>query len=141
MKIVKSYPPNYGEIAERFNIRGMRGILFAWGNTIFNPDGTNVEEHHVVHESVHQKQQEKWGSIEGWWYKYIHDKYFRFDQEVEAYATQYNYLEKVCSKKELLRMLKLMAGDLSGPMYGMKIAPREAADFIVRTARKSFPQV
>ena len=129
MNIVKAFPPNYAKVRKAFpEIRG-RQIVFCWGNKIYNPSGGEVMEHIVVHEMVHRKQQGD--KIEEWWDKYLADKQFRFDQELEAYATQYAFAKPLLNTKGIALFLGVIATDLSGSMYG-NLVPYEKAATMIR---------
>lgn len=91
MKIINNNPPNIDKIKKAFPI--VKGTIFCYGDSIYNPDGMIISEDLIIHEGIHQKQQGD--KIEEWWDKYISDKEFRLEQELEAYRNQYNYaLEK-----------------------------------------------
>lgn len=83
------------------------------------------------HEITHCKQQ-GYNSISAmrWWQKYIVDKKFRFEQELEAYRNQYRYAKKHYSRNEAFKLLRRIAGDLSGPLYNNLVSYQEAYDLI-----------
>lgn len=118
MKILIEKPPIYNNLSAVFPLH--RGIIFAYGDTIYNPDDVRLSDDLIVHESVHIKQQG--GTIEGaelWWSKYMRDENFRLEQEIEAYAHQYNFIcRKMQDKRNRFKLLKRMAEILSGPSYG-----------------------
>lgn len=128
MNIVKAFPPNYPKIRKVFPKISGRQIVFCWGNKIYNPTGGDVMEHVVVHEMVHRKQQGN--RIEEWWDKYLTDKKFRFEQELDAYAAQYAFAKPLLNAKGQAIFLGAVATDLSGSMYGNLVSYEKAATLI-----------
>lgn len=133
MEVVQGYPPNYEKIKAAFDI-GDRKVVFTYGQTIYNPHRDIVSDHLRVHETVHMRQQLEMG-IEEWWDKYIEDAEFRWEQEVEAYAHQYNFMKKACSNRVLKDFLFSIASDLSSPIYGNISSYQEAETAIRRKAK------
>lgn len=143
MKIIRAYPPIYAELTRHFPIKGKAGILYAWGNRIFNPSGFAVPEWLMAHESVHGSRQwtmkdEPEGTavleaeVLSWWQRYIHDHSFRLAEEVPAHQAEWrsiNALHIEEDKKE--RYLAAMAMRLSGPLYNHMIGTPEATDLIL----------
>lgn len=128
MKIVHAAPPMYDEIDAAFQVRGIKGVCFAWGPTLYVPDGHHIPPELMAHEAVHYERQ---GSdtrvIEGWWRRYLVDPEFRLAEEVPAHRAEYDYLatqHKDRNKRVLL--LHRVASRLSGPLYGGLITPSEA---------------
>lgn len=131
MKVVKETPPNYEEICKVFDIRGSKSIVFTYGDTIYNPGGGKISKHLLVHEKVHIKQQGD--NPAGWWDRYLVDKKFRLDQEVEAYRKQWRHiLRNNHNLKERAFLLNKIAGDLSGPIYGNVVGMGEAVELIMK---------
>lgn len=116
MKILIERPPIYDNLSLVFPLH--RGIIFAYGEDIYNPDDVRVSEDLIVHESVHIKQQKELGP-DIWWSKYMRDTDFRLSQEIEAYAEQYNFIcRKEQNKQKRFEILKRMAEILSSATYG-----------------------
>lgn len=104
MEIKVDIPPNYEAI--KIVLNPPRNAIFAYGNIIYNPSGLDIPEDIKIHEEVHQRQQGD--QIQVWWGRYLQDREFRFNQEVEAYSEQYHWLkerlpERVC-KQALVEM-------------------------------------
>lgn len=119
MKIEQNNPPNYDEIALYFDIEG-KPVVFAYGDTLYNPSGNFIPDHLMVHEEVHSRQQGI--EVKEWWDRYLIDPDFRLEQEVEAYRAQYKFLSKQTRNRELLfQFLNKFSKDLSGPIYGHMI--------------------
>ena len=128
MKIIKDYPPNYEEITKTFTLH--EGIIFTYGDTIYNPDDGPIDELLIAHEETHQKQQLAWG-IERWWAKYLENKEFRTNQELMAYRVQYREAKRILKDRERLFLyLRKMAVSLSGEMYGNLMSLEEATQAI-----------
>lgn len=119
MNILRGYPPNYKAISKRFDLRGRKAI-FAYGDRIYNPSNEKIGPSFIVHEEVHQRQQEAIGGPEIWWKKYMTDWNFMLEQEYEAYGAQYNW-EVENNPKEARRALTFFAEVLSSVMYGKRV--------------------
>lgn len=124
MKILKENPPNYGIVSKTFDLSGKK-VVFTYGDTIYNPGGYNIPPDLIVHEEIHSKQQ---GSEPGkWWDRYLTDVIFRLTQELEAYHSQYKFVDSMSVPKRVVKnFLTKLALDLSGPMYGNIITAGEA---------------
>lgn len=133
MKVVNEYPPNYADIAAVFNIKAMRGIVFTYGDTIYNPDHGKVSEHLMTHEEVHEKQQAAMG-VKKWWKQYLVDPEFRLSQELEAYRAQYQFLQTSHNRQQRKAILLHISKDLAGAMYGHILTKDKARELITGIA-------
>lgn len=79
----------------------------------------------LVHEKVHFKQQKKYG-LETFTKKYLNDKKFRLEMEIEAYKIQ---LESIQDKDLREAVRKDCIIGLSSGLYG-KISKQEAEDML-----------
>lgn len=132
MKIVEDYPPNYEEICSVIPaVRTQNGIVFTYGDTIYNPDKEEIEDHLECHEEVHEKQQLEMG-VDEWWAEYLVNPKFRLEQELEAYRAQYKMVNKAYGRGSALELVKSIARDLSGPMYGSILKYKEARKSIIK---------
>lgn len=122
MKIQKTYPPNYVAITDALGV--VRGAVFCYGDTIFNPFDVDITPDIEVHEAVHMRQQGEYPDV--WYYKYLNDSEFRLSQEIEAYGEQYNFIKKHMRGKLLEWGLDRMAQALSGKEYGGLLSFGEA---------------
>src|SRR4029077_10296591 len=118
MKIVISRPPNFDAIAKVFPlVLERQGILYAWDDTIFNPDDVEIPVPLIAHEKVHSVRQA--GRPDLWWDQYLETKLFRFEEELYAHRSEYRVacLEQ---KDRNARNSYLMAcaKRLAGPLYG-----------------------
>ncbi len=115
MEIVKDYPPNIHEIAKKFKLH--KGVVFTYGNKLYNPDDGPIDTALLIHEQTHTEQQGD--DPESWWKRYISDPKFRINQEVEAYQNQYQRMKRnIKNLVKLEQRLNMIAQDLSGEMYG-----------------------
>lgn len=119
MNIVKQYPPNITEIMKVFPIN--KNTVFTYGDTIYAPNvNFKLAPDLIAHEETHMVQQG--ADPAGWWDKYLNDKAFRLEQEIEAYRNQYRFFCKfVKGRNERFNFLRTIAGDLSSPLYGSLI--------------------
>lgn len=138
VKISTDKPPVWDNARALFKFNP-NTVLFAYGDTIYNPGAVNLEKAHdiIVHEMVHIGQQ--MNSREDaalWWGKYMRDKDFRLSQEVEAYGKQYHYICTRMTQNKQLRFnaLKAFATILSGPMYGNMVDFHEGMKLIKQKA-------
>lgn len=128
MKIIKAYPPNFSQLKKAFPfIVGRPGILYAWGDRIFNPSGVKVTPWILAHEEVHSKQQQQADpyirySIQDWWDKYLAYPIFRLEQEIEAHQAEY----RAYPFQGNLTYLEQIAERLSSPLYGNLISKEDA---------------
>ena len=129
MKIAICCPPLYPEIDQAFNIEG-KSIIFAWGDTIYNPTGVDIPPHLIAHEEEHGRRQGD--DVEGWWRKYMVDATFRLEEEIVAHRAEYNYfVDDGAPRQKRRRMLKLIAKRLSSGLYGRMLTYAEAKDHIL----------
>lgn len=132
MKVVNKYPPNYKAICEAIpNVVNQKDAVFTYGDTIYNPYKGEIQDHLEVHESVHMNQQKKVGRDE-WWSKYLTDRDFRLEQEVEAYRAQYKFVFKSYGRAVATGFLREIANDLSGKMYGDILNRKQARKAIIK---------
>ena len=129
MKLEYKYPPNYDLLCKHFPIKGKRGVVFTYGDTLYVPDKGEITEDLYAHEETHTKQQSEIG-IEEWWEKYIENVEFRLSQEVEAYRNQYQYAIENYNRPQRRRLLQHISRDLASPMYGSLVSKEEAKSLI-----------
>jgi hypothetical protein len=131
-KIIKDYPPNYERIKAVLNPPA--SAVFAYGDKIYVPSGATIGPDLLVHEGTHERQQALMG-IEQWWNMYLGDKTFRLREEVEAYAAQYNYVDKRYRNSVAQRYLAAYAKHLS-TLYGVDVNFFEAFTMIKKKAEE-----
>ena len=125
IKIVVGRPPNFDAILAAFPMAKTQGVIFTYGETIFNPGGKEIAPWIIAHERVHTQQQGD--DVEGWWRKYIDDPKFRFAQELEAHRVEWRtWLGaradfRPRSRVERRGMMAVIASRLAGPIYGRMV--------------------
>lgn len=132
IKHTTDQPPVWGTLQERYGVSWDRTVV-AYGDTIHSarlPLPADIE----VHERVHLRQQ---GYTQAgaavWWKKYLDDPQFRYEQELEAYRAQYQFLRKtVKDRNALTQRTHKLAQLLSSPMYGEVVTLSEALKEITK---------
>lgn len=121
MKISNEKPPIWEECKKVFKL--VKGTVFTYGDTIYNPDGVEISDDLLIHEKCHAKQQEYNNTVAHiWWINYLEDSQFRLEQEVAAYAAQYRFIcAKYKDRNKRDQYLGFMARILSSPLYGCPI--------------------
>lgn len=130
MNIVIAKPPNYEEILKVLPAAASPGVIFTYGDTIYNPGGGHIADHIMQHEQVHSVQQSEIG-IEAWWQQYLSDQKFRLEQEIEAYQHQWKTIQTAANRHGRRVWLCKIADDLSGAVYGNLISKDEAIGRII----------
>jgi len=123
MKVRVATPPNYDAILRTFPVLG-KSVLFAYGDTVFNPAGVDIPPELMVHEEVHSKQQAD--NPETWWTLYLADPEFRLDEEVEAHVAELNHINKIYNRHQRRKALTVLAERLASPLYGSLITTKKA---------------
>lgn len=125
MMIKEAYPPNYKEIIAKIPaVNERKDVVFTYGEVLYNPYKLEIQDHTVIHEQVHSKQQG--GNPKEWWYHYLSDMLFRLNQEVEAYGEQYKYAKELLNAKGKKIFLETIAETLASDMYGNMLSQAEA---------------
>lgn len=122
----------FEEIDAAFHVKG-KLVLFAWGDTIYNPRNAEVSSALKCHEGVHgQRQKAHPGGVEGWWRRYIEDPQFRIDEELPAHRAEYKAsIQHVRDRNERYRALAFIAEKLASPLYGRLLTPSAARRLIL----------
>lgn len=116
MKIVLEEPPNIEQIDAAFGSRGQRGILYAFGDTIYNPDGVSIPTFLLAHEFAHSMRQG--ADPEAWWRKYIEDQEYRYLEELGAHKVElHSRLQQVRDRNLRAKIVMETAARLSNPLY------------------------
>lgn len=131
MKNLIAYPPNYEEILAVFPAIVGKPVVFAYGDTLYNPTGAIIPPDLKVHEETHELQQKEYrGGASQWWKQYLFSPDFRLDQEAKAYRAQYKYLLGTESRQVARAGLRKFVKDLSGAIYG-HICSAELAEKLI----------
>lgn len=85
----------------------------------------------IEHETTHSRQQTQMGAGP-WWSRWLDSPEFRLEQEVEAYRAQYRFACGLGASRQVRRrLLRQLAKDLSGPMYGHIVTLAGALELLV----------
>lgn len=126
MRILIERPPNFNEIIKVFpSVEYATGVIFCYGDAIYNPNGIYLSEASITHERVHSIQQGI--HPKEWWDEYLINPEFRLQQEIEAYGTEYSVDPY---------NIDHYARVLSGPTYGNIISFEEAKRKIIDYAKE-----
>lgn len=124
MKIEIANPPNFERIVAAFPKATDKGVIFAYGDTIYNPSGVNVPPALLAHEEVHGQRQQSVGyapnrlNADVWWEKYITDPEFRYYEELPAHAAEYKaQLRHVKDRNDRAKLALSTAQRLLAPLY------------------------
>lgn len=118
MRVVVGVPPLFELIDEKFHVKG-KEVIFAWGDTIYNPENIKVGPELLAHEAVHGARQAAFGGATVWWRRYLHDPEFRFNEEVLAHRAELEILLELSKNRNERRYwAKAVAKKLASPLYG-----------------------
>jgi len=128
MRILQERPPNFEAVLRRFPCADKLGVLFAWGDVLYVPDGGDPGHELLAHELEHGRRQLAMG-VASWWERYLVDRRFLLDEELAAHRAEY---AKFCEAytRGRARFLTFIAQRLSGPLYGHPVAFDEACRLI-----------
>lgn len=132
MKVANDkWPPNLAEIVAVLpQAARTRGVLFCFGDTIYNPHSVPIHESIMGHEQVHSVRQGT--DPVGWWRRYLSDPQFRFEEELLAHQVEYLYWHNTGNRLVRRRNLSLIADRLSGALYGKVVSKAEAKKLILQ---------
>jgi hypothetical protein len=129
MKIIRAYPPNFRAIVSIFSHARKQGVIFTFGDTIYNPSGGIIPDALRVHESVHSDRQG--ASPDAWWEQYLSSAAFRFDEELPAHRAEFAFLAAAnIYRSQVEKHLRAVADRLSGPLYGCMVSFDKAKELI-----------
>src|SRR5277367_1864832 len=124
MKIVIAYPPIIDKIDEVFHCRD-QSVIYAWGDTIYNPTGFVIPDFLIAHEKVHGDRQQLGtnenpeDNIRDWWHRYMLDIEFRYQEELYSHAKEFQVRSRgVKDRNQKSQLLMWSAARLNAPLYG-----------------------
>ena len=122
-EICIDYPPLYDEIAVAFNLHPNDGVIFSWGERIYNPGGSVIPPQLIAHEVVHGQRQLKGTNthemnVWDWWRRYMASWEFRLAEEIPAHRAEYQHVMANGNRQERRSALKVTAERLAAPLYG-----------------------
>lgn len=120
MNVVAARPPNYDAIVAKFPFAARAGVIFTYGQTIYNPSESTISPALKCHESVHaQRQGDDPAEIEAWWVRYLEEPIFRTEEELLAHRAEYRAMKSwTRDPNAAARELNRIAERLAGPLYG-----------------------
>jgi hypothetical protein len=127
------YPPMIKEIDAAFHVIG-KPIIYAWGDTIYNPMKVPMYPQYFGHEAVHGMRQMEFNiegsnlnSIENWWRRYIADPEFRLNEEIPAHMVEYAvFRDRHKDRNQRSGYMHKVARKLASPLYGSLITYKDA---------------
>ena len=131
MKIAIAYPPLWERIVAVFPAAREGGVIFTFGQTLYNPSNCKVSNVLMKHEEVHaERQGNDFTKIIEWWERYLVDQQFRLDEELPAHRAEYRaYCKRHGSGRE--KFLHFVAGRLSSSLYGGMVSLAEAKRMVM----------
>lgn len=128
IKIKQEYPPNIEEIKRYLETN--QDTIYAYGSFVYNPSGKEIPPDVLTHENVHSQQQKNFASPELWWSKYLIDREFRKQEEVEAFAKQWRWIKPYLPSQGVKDALNEFAQLLSSPLYDLDLTHSQAETLI-----------
>lgn len=118
MTIIVDRPPNFEAILKVFPQAERHGVIFAYGEHVFNPSGVVIPPALIAHEAVHQDRQRKQFTPEHWWEMYLTDPGFRYNEEVLSHAAEYRaQVRHIKDRNDRAKLLQATAMRLIAPLY------------------------
>src|SRR3990167_1931247 len=120
IKFINEFPPFFQDIIKA-GMKPEPTTIYPFSNVIYNPSGLDIPQDVMIHEAVHIRQQGE--NPADWWQKYITDKDFRLNQELEANQEQYKFVCKVFKdRNKQARTLLAIARNMSGEVYNLNVS-------------------
>jgi hypothetical protein len=124
-------PPNFEQILKAFPNAGNPGVIFAYGDYIYNPGGGVIPEALIQHEAVHQRRQG--ADPQRWWELYIEVPSFRYAEELAAHVAEYKAQLHGIDRNQKHKLLMATAARLVAPLYNYQ--PRRSLAAAMRDIR------
>jgi hypothetical protein len=119
MKVVAEYPPNIDKLDPVFHCKD-KPVIYAYGDTIYNPHRIYIPNHLMGHEAVHIARQMQ-GGADAWWDKYIADDEFRYAEELVAHRMELAIqFDQVRDRNARAKLTMATAARLVAPLYAYK---------------------
>jgi hypothetical protein len=123
--IIIDRPPNFEQIKVAFPRAENPGVVFAYGDRIYNPSGNVIPPALIAHEEVHLNRQRDAGPIY-WWDRYLTDSEFRYTEELLAHVAEFKH-QRGSDRNASARLLLSTALRLVAPLYNY-VPPRTLGD-------------
>ena len=119
MKIILGWPPSFDEEDKK-----IENVITTYRGDIYLCDQTEIRDDAIEHEKKHLEQA---GDDYDSWIEHCQtDTEFYISQEVEAYRTQLEFIEKTRGKEDMIKATFSFAKYLSSKAYGNVISYEEA---------------
>lgn len=122
--IIVERPPNFDQILAAFPDADKPGVIFAFGEHIYNPSGKIIPAPLVAHEHVHCAHQSQFVKPELWWDLYIDDHDFRYSEELAAHVAEFKAQLAGLDRNRKSKLLMATAARLVAPLYNY-VPPRK----------------
>ncbi len=110
-------PPNYEQIVAAFPEASKPGVLFAYGECVYNPSGVFIPRALLQHEYRHCARQFQGREVQ-WWADYIADSDFRYHEELLGHVDELKVLiSDIRDRNTRHKILLRTAIRLTAPLY------------------------
>lgn len=117
LTVVLDRPPIFEKIADVLPQARKTGVIFTYGDKVYNPSRVSLTPELTAHEATHVAQQIEMGA-DVWWDRYLADPQFRYEQELEAHRVELEAYSVFNNRHARRAAEKLIARRLAGPLYG-----------------------
>ena len=124
------YPPNYQQLIKWRPVIEQRKVIFAWGQTVYNPHNINLTAPLMNHEAVHGIRQMEFLDVQNWWDLYIEDPSFRLSEELLGHHAEWYTRAEVGNRPERRKAMAEVAAKMASPIYGPMCTKKEAMRLI-----------
>jgi hypothetical protein len=116
--ILVERPPNFELILKAFPNADKPGVIFAYGDHIYNPSGRPIPPALLAHEAVHCDRQMNvsHGPLD-WWAQYLTDPEFRYREELAAHVAEFQVQAPGIDRNSRAKLLMSTAARLCAPLY------------------------
>lgn len=115
--IIIERPPNFAQILAAFPDADKPGVIFAYGDNIYNPSAITIPHALLAHEGIHLSRQRDGETADSWWAKYLTDHEFRYREELEAHVGEYDSQAPQLDRNYRAKLLMATAHRLIAPLY------------------------
>lgn len=134
MSVIVARPPNFELILKAFPSADKPGVIFAYGDHIYNPTGGNIPPALLAHEEVHLLRQHRPSGPNGWWLQYIDDAEFRYREELAAHVAEFRAQAPGIDRNLRAKLLTSTAARLCAPLYNYQ--PPRSLNQAIRDIRQ-----
>jgi len=118
MSVIVARPPNFELILRAFPNASQPGVIFAYGDHIYNPSGEVIQPALMAHEAVHGRRQRELFTPDQWWEMYVTDPGFRYNEELLAHVAEFKAQDLRGLDRNLrAKILQNTAARLCAPLY------------------------